>query len=58
MDNGKLKIGIVQFLIEDYGNNYSSNVKKSFINNILGDLYCVHRHGLHSENRFVKYHFV
>ncbi len=27
MDNGKLKIEIVQFLIEDYGNNYSSNVK-------------------------------
>lgn len=28
MDIGKLKIEIVQFLIEDDGNNYSSNVKK------------------------------
>ena len=28
MGNGKLKIGIVQFLIEDDGNNYSSNEKK------------------------------
>ena len=27
MGNGKLKIEIVQFLIEDDSNNYSSNVK-------------------------------